>query len=144
MNADRNPFDELDRLFDRLNRPGGTAPDPWSRGWERPPETAFPVDVEDRGETVVVTADLPGFEREEISVRVTDSRLSIRAEEEDEEPTGEGRYVRNERSHRSARRSVGLPGPVEPDSGTARYNNGVLTVTLTKAPGERDTTVEVT
>ncbi len=99
------------------------------------------VDVADRDDEYVATADLPGFAEDDIEVTIRDDVLRIEAEHEEstaaDEDTDEGRYIRRERRHQSASRSVTLPEPVEAASATARYHNGVLTVTLPKA-GDQD------
>jgi HSP20 family protein len=88
------------------------------------------VDVATHDDSVVVTADLPGFSKEQIGLTVANGSLTIRAEREttDEETTGE--YVRRERRSSSFARTIGLPVEVDEDAATASYANGVLTVTL--------------
>ncbi len=95
------------------------------------------VDVADRGDEFVVTADLPGYRKEDIDLTLQGDRLGIRAEREQEseqtdEGEGEGRYIRKERSHRSVNRTVTIPEEVDEESVSADYRNGVLTVTLPK------------
>ncbi len=102
------------------------------------------VDVEDQDESFVVTADLPGFSKENITVKVNDTRLSIAAESETESEEGDETYLRRERSRTSMRRSVSLPESVDEDGVEANYRHGVLTITLPKR-GQRDsgTNIEV-
>lgn len=90
------------------------------------------VDVVDRDEKYVVTADLPGYETEGIEVTVNEGRLRIEAERETgaEEETDE--YIFNERRRESVSRTVRLPEPVDEDAVTAEYTNGVLTISLPK------------
>lgn len=98
------------------------------------------VDVEDRPEKFVVTADLPGFEKDDIEVELADQTLRIAAEQErEEEVESPGRYVRQERTQESMSRSISLPEAVEEENVEARFKNGVLTVTLPKAYGTEDT-----
>ncbi len=93
------------------------------------------IDVADRGDEFVVTADLPGYQKEDIDLTLQGDRLSIRAEREREtEQTdeGEGRYIRKERRHESVNRTVTIPEEVDEENVSADYRNGVLTVTLPK------------
>lgn len=84
-----------------------------------------PVDTRTENENVVVTVDLPGFSEDHLSVQVDGERLRIRAEATDE-------------MHReSVERSVELPVPVEKSGSSARFDNGVLVVTLPQQ-GEDD------
>ena len=125
----RNPFDEIERMFDRMSRQLGPIEDELLDG-------SVPVDVEDRGDSFVVTADLPGFDREDVDVQLAGETLTISGSHEtDDEAAGEdetGRYVRRERRRRSVSRSVHLPEAVDQEGTEATYTNGVLTVTLPK------------
>ncbi|RBI63028.1 Hsp20/alpha crystallin family protein [halophilic archaeon] len=137
----RNPFDELEDMFDRMSRQFESVGQQFeesteSFGWQG--GTQMSLDVADRGEEFVVTVDLPGFEKEDIDVRLRDDRLSIDAEREEEMEEGDGEYLRRERSQRSVSRSVSLPEPVDGENVTAEYNNGVLSVTLPKMDGSEE------
>ncbi len=93
-----------------------------------------PIDVVETDDSFVVTADLPGYEKSDIDVRLSGSTLVVSAERsaEEEEEAEEGSYVRRERTRESVTRSVRLSERVDPSSTNASYNNGVLTVTLAK------------
>jgi len=130
-----SPFDELERLLDRMNeareRAGG----------------GLAVDVADEGGSFVLTADLPGFERDDIDVEVHERTLRIdathRSETEEEYEDGDN-YIRRERSKRSLSRSVTLPEDIEEGDASASFENGVLTVTLPKSHAtEESTSVEI-
>ena len=111
-------------------------------------KTGAAVDVADRGDELVVTADLPGFTTEEIDLTLRGDELRIDAERERErEESGgeagdagadETRYIRKERRHQSVSRAVTLPEEVDEENVSAEYRNGVLTVTLPKARGGED------
>jgi HSP20 family protein len=121
-----NPFDDIERFFDQMNRTfSDSVP-------TRPHEMA--VDVAETDEEIVVSADLPGFERDEVTISLAGRDLTIDAdhEEETEASTGddETRYVRRERTHRSVSRTVRLPDEVDEEAASATFTNGVLTVTL--------------
>lgn len=93
----------------------------------------LPVDVADTDEALVVTADLPGYEKDDIEVKLVEDRLHIEAERDIEtEAVDEGTYLTKERRQRHASRSVSLPVHVDESDIEARYRNGVLTVTLPK------------
>jgi HSP20 family protein len=101
------------------------------------------IDLVDRDGEFVVTVDLPGFERDDVDIRVTDHTLRIEAEHEavrDEE--GE-RFIRHERRHKSTDRSVRLPGEVDKQGVAARMRNGVLTITLPKTEAEEARKIEI-
>lgn len=91
------------------------------------------VDVADRGDEFEVTADVPGFERDDIDLRVADGTLHISAQRSETAGDSDADYIRQERRDRSVGRSVRLPEPVEAEEASAQYRNGVLSVTLPKA-----------
>ena len=132
---------ELDTFADRLSRQFEefTRQFDGTRTFRR--NTA--VDLRDDPEAFVVAIDLPGFEKSDIEVAVTDRNLRVDAERElahdtSEDDSADGRYVRRERRTDSVHRSIRLPGDVRGDDATAAYNNGVLTVTLPKRTVEGD------
>lgn len=100
------------------------------------------VDVIDDGEDVVVVADLPGFEKDEISVQADDRRLRITAESE-QEVEEEKEFYRRERTQKEVSRTLTLPVEVEVGETTASYEGGVLSVHLPKAEDEMEEGEEI-
>ncbi|MFC4548889.1 MULTISPECIES: Hsp20/alpha crystallin family protein [Halorussus] len=140
MDRRRNPFKEIEEMFDRMGRQfeesmGGMG----GMGDMSGMGEQMSMDVADHGEEYVVTADLPGFEKEDIEVSLREDQLTIRAEHAEEREEGDesdGQYLRKERRHQSTSRSVTLPGEVDEQGVSAQYRNGVLTVTLPKATSD--------
>lgn len=131
-----NPFDEIEQLFDRMSEQLGEGPLAKAAG-------SLLVDVEDSGDAFVVTADVPGYDKEEIDVTLSDRTLRIAAEREETTEESEADYIRRERQRTSASRSVRLPGAVDEAGISATYDNGVLTVTLPKIEGGGGHRIEV-
>jgi HSP20 family protein len=103
-----------------------------------------PVDVADAGDEFVVVADLPGYDRDDVQVQLTDATtLSLSARRETETVEEADRYVSRERTSQSVSRSVGLPEPVVETEASASYENGVLTVTLPKQTTESDSGTDI-
>ncbi|QCJ47095.1 MULTISPECIES: Hsp20/alpha crystallin family protein [Haloprofundus] len=119
-----NPFDEIERLFDQLSRNFE------SSGMSRLRDVS--IDLEERDDEFVVTADLPGYETEDIDLSVRDRQLTIRAEHSDTAEERDDAYLRRERTRRSVSRTVHLPESVEEEASDASYRHGVLTVRLPK------------
>lgn len=90
------------------------------------------VDVEEKPESYVVKADVPGVKREDLAVEVHEDRVSVRAESKREEERKEGNFVYQERSYGAASRTIALPGNVDAQQAKAEYRDGVLTLTLPK------------
>ncbi|MEF8801822.1 MAG: Hsp20/alpha crystallin family protein [Halolamina sp.] len=135
MSGRRNPFEEIEELFDQLNS-----------GFSEINETVeselagsdINVDVAETDEQIVVTADVPGFDPDDIDVSVQDRRLTISAESSAEtEAEAEADYYRRERTTRAVSRTITLPTEVEETEASASYENGVLTVELPKVEAER-------
>jgi HSP20 family protein len=101
------------------------------------------IDLVDRDGEFVATVDLPGFERDDVDVRVTDHTLRIEAEHEEILEEEEDRFIRHERRHESTKRSIRLPEDVDKEGVEARMKNGVLTVTLPKIETEEARPIEI-
>ncbi|MFW5984111.1 MAG: Hsp20/alpha crystallin family protein [Halobacteria archaeon] len=101
------------------------------------------VDVVDDGDGVVVVADLPGFEKDDISVKSDAHRLRIEAEHREEDEVEDDSYYRRERSRERLSRTVPLPVEVDAVGADASYENGVLSVRLPKAEVEDGEEIEV-
>ncbi len=95
---------------------------------------AFRTDIRDTGDSYVLEAELPGFKKEDISLDLKDSILTITAshDETSEEKDDKGTYIRRERRYGSFQRSFDVTG-IEISGITAAYDSGVLAVTLPKA-----------
>jgi HSP20 family protein len=130
----RRPLSDIEELLDRLT-------DELDEGLST--DLALhdvPVDVVDRGDAFLVSAELPGFIRDELTVELVDNRLRIEGErstgENDEDLTG--RYIRRERTRESVTRSITLPEKVDETAVSATFDQGVLSVTLPKAADVED------
>ena len=123
-------FDRMSRQFDEM-----------SRGFEGQGSMhgqGMPVDLTDEDDAVVVTADLPGYEKDDILLSASDDLLTIRAEREATSEHDDEAYVHRERHSQSARRTISLPATVDEGAASATYRNGVLTVTLPKLDADED------
>ena len=98
---------------------------------------AFRTDIKDADDKFVLEAELPGFDKEDISLDVKDGILTISAQhkEEKEDKDEEGKYLCRERSTSSFTRSFDVSG-IDTEKITAAYDKGVLTVTLPKQTEE--------
>jgi HSP20 family protein len=134
-----NPFDEFEQMFERMSRQF----EDMSHQWEMPSAVAsrtsgMEIDVADYDDEIVVTADVPGFEKEDIDLTLSDRTLTITAEREMESESEEGEYLRRERRSTSMRRSIRLPETVDEEHTSATYVHGVLTITLPKLTMDED------
>jgi HSP20 family protein len=97
------------------------------------------VDIYDTGEALSLEAELPGYRKEDIDVRVENGILYITGERMRPEPeNGQKRsYVLSERSFGRFRRSFALPTLIDSQAIAATLRDGVLTVTLPKTEASR-------
>lgn len=92
-----------------------------------------------------ITADIPGVRKEDIRVAVQNNEVSISAEVKSESQQKEGeRVVHSERYYGPVSRSLVLPQPVDEGAALAKYENGVLTLTLPKRSSSRFKKISVT
>ena len=98
-----------------------------------PALTDFKTDIQDTGDAFLLEADLPGFDKKDISIDVHDHRLTIKAERHSnhEDKDKQGHYLRCERSYGSFTRSFDIDA-IQEDKITASYTDGVLKLTLPK------------
>jgi len=137
-----SPFDELERFFTEMNRELNERMSDDTPSWLFA-DDAMAIDLVEHDDEFVATVDLPGFEKDDVDVVVTDHTLRISAEREAEDEREDETYIRRERRHATARRSVRLPDDVDAENVHARMRNGVLTVTLPRLHAEADRRVEV-
>src|SRR5512140_1394948 len=98
------------------------------------------VDLEETKDAYIVKSDLPGLDKDKINLTVKDNILTIEGARETTNKTEDKKqgYYAQERSYGSFARSLSLPGPVDESKIVAAYKNGVLTITLPKAPGQKE------
>ena len=92
------------------------------------------MDVYEKGDNLVVKAELPGMKEEDIDVSVVGDQLTIKGEKKAESEVKDEDYYRSERSYGSFYRSISLPSDVDSSRIEANYEDGVLEVTLPKSP----------
>jgi len=138
-----DPFREAVSLRDAMNtllqesfvRPGGfSAPNA---------HATLPLDVSETEEAFVVKASLPGIKPEDVQITVQGDTLTIRGESNaEEEKKGEHWHLR-ERRFGTFQRSVSLATPVNSDRAEARYEHGVLTLTLPKSEAAKPRQIKI-
>jgi HSP20 family protein len=107
-------------------------------------ETRMTVDVREHEDEVRVVMDLPGVDRQNISVRLVDPRtLKIQARREEMSEEEQEGYYMQERSFGAMSRTVALPAEVTEADAQATYRNGVLEVRLAKTPEAKGREISV-
>ena len=122
-------FDEFFRPFDQFFQPffGGTMrSSPWGEAGFRQPI----LDFQDRGDHYSLTAELPGFTKDEVEVKVGSNGIELKADKAEKESKGkDGSY---QRSSRSYYQYLSLPDQVLTEKIEGTMKNGVLELKLPK------------
>ncbi|MCP4106996.1 MAG: Hsp20/alpha crystallin family protein [Desulfobacteraceae bacterium] len=90
------------------------------------------VDVYENDSSYVISAELPGLDKENISVDLKDRVLTLRGERSCEDEKKEDKYFRKERAYGKFQRVFTLPGGVDSKKIAAEYKDGVLKVNIPK------------
>ena len=127
-----DPFLDIDNMFERLNK--SIMRPLFREGMELEPQ--IKMDVKEADGKYLINAEIPGVKKEDIHVTVDGNRVSISAEMKQEKEAKEGeRVIRCERGYGMASRTFTLTDEVDQEQIQAKYNNGVLELTLPKKPG---------
>lgn len=143
-----SPFDEMDRMFN----------DFFSRGWMKSFRSGHPswshlpapfegrtphVDVVDRDDEIFVKAELPGVDKDDVEITMTDNSVTIKGSTKAEEKEEKGDYHRCEISQGSFSRTISLPSEVDTDKAKAKFKHGVLKLTIPKVKKSKHKSVKV-
>lgn len=138
-----SPFGALNQLHQDLNRvfedrfttkePASYDAGNWVPG----------VDIREEDEAFSVIADVPGVDPKDVEVTLDHNVLTIRGSRSTDSEQDEGGFKRRERISGSFIRQFTLPDTVDPDSITARANNGVLEIRIPKGKGNQPRSIAV-
>jgi len=120
----RNRFD---RLFDRSLYPVEGNDDGMTLSHWSPV-----VDIFDKDDHIVITAEIPGVDKDRVSVDVKERVLTLRGERSGDNEVKKDNYYRRERVYGSFERSFTLPENVDSEKITAEFKDGVLTIEVPK------------
>lgn len=107
---------------------------PALRDWNVEPR--IKMDVEESDKAYTVKAEIPGVKKGDINVEVEGNQVTISAELKRESEQKEGKSLRSERYYGQQTRSFTLASDVDDAKVEAKYNDGVLVLTLPKKPGK--------
>lgn len=121
---------DMDRLFEEFFAPARRR-----RTWPVKTETAVvapSIDMLDRENEIVVRAELPGVNKEDLDISLTKEALVLKGEVKREEETKEANYYLSERSYGSFSRTIPLPVEVDTERVKASFKNGILELVIPK------------
>ncbi len=135
------PFNNLSRLQDRINRMFEEAFSSASGGDEALAACAWKpdVDIYEDDQGMVVVADLPGVAKEQIALEIKDEVLTLSGKrgDADDAPVPDQGYILKERGCGTFRRTFRMRAPVDPSSISARFKDGVLEIRIPKPEAEK-------
>jgi len=116
---------EIDRLLQEF---------PMAGFWREPAMRVPTLDLSEKDGNLVIEAELPGIEKKDVKVTYQENAVTIEGESHREKEEKQDGYYRSERHYGSFYRVVPLPAAVDFEKAQAEFKNGMLTVTLPKAP----------
>ena len=122
MPFDRSDLDLFDRFFNTKE--------------QAPSLMKLRVDLEDKGDHYELTADLPGFSKEDVEISINDKIMTIHAEKSESSESREKNYICRERRSGSFSRSFDISG-IDADAISGSFKEGVLTVLMPKKVDEK-------
>jgi len=139
----RSPFEwPFRRLFEDLYQVFGDErsllPELWSEGHFVPA-----IDVVEKDDEVVLTAEVPGMSHEDLEVTVDNGILTIRGEKKEEDSSRDGDYQRVERRYGRFERQIRLPDYVDADRIEATHKDGVLKLRMPKVEAAKARTIQI-
>ena len=129
----RDPFNELFSLQRSMNR----LFDDYAYREEQFPA----VNVWSNEENAKVTAEIPGLDSKDISLKVVNNQLTIEAKRKEE--AVEGVFHRRERGYGEFSRIITLPYPIEGENVSASYKHGILEITLPRKEETKPKKIEI-
>jgi len=128
LNDFMRPFDEfMAPLFPRWSS------SLWTEFGEREPR----MDIQDRGDHYTMTAELPGFEKDDVEVQVTANALELKAEKRAKKEDKNDQGMRSQSSYSYFHKYLTLPEPVLSEKVDGTMKNGVLELKLPKSEPKR-------
>jgi HSP20 family protein len=143
-----SPFEEMERMMDSFLPRGWMHPMLWERPFLR--ELALPfegklprVDVIDRDAEILVRAEVPGVDKKDLEISVSENTVTINGKTSHEEKEEKGNYYRCEVSRGTFSRTVALPSDVDADKAKTAFKDGVLELTLPKVTKSKRHTIKL-
>lgn len=122
------PLRELDNLNNRLHKFFGEFPANIDLGFSFSPR----IDVFADDKDFYLEAELPGLKKDEIKISLQDNILTLSGEKKKSDENDNKEYFRNERVFGTFSRSFTLPEDINPDSTEAKFEDGVLKISIAK------------
>ena len=101
------------------------------------------IDISETDNEYKIEAELPGINQKEIDVKIDNNILTIKGKKEDVKEEKEKNYHLRERYYGAFQRSISLPNNIEPEKIKARFENGVLNISIPKSDKRTPKKIEI-
>lgn len=132
-NSTKEVFDQMHKMFNQMQN--------FSKDLNF--RSSVPVDIKEEDGKVVLTADLPGVQKDNINLKADEDSVEISAESSTEVKEENEKYLRKERSSRSFRRVISWPTSIDSETIKAEYEDGVLRVEAEKKDSSGGNSIEI-
>lgn len=102
-----------------------------------------PVDLVDKDDFLILRSEMPGVKKDNIKISITDDEVTLLGKVEQKKEEKEEDYYYSERSYSSWQRTIPLPVKIKSDKVKAKYEDGVLEITLPKVEEEKKKKKEI-
>lgn len=124
---------QMDRLFDDIASPNAFGDHSWQPA----------IELEDSGENLVLKAQLPGLNADDLDISASRDSLTISGEYRTEEESDSKGTYHSEFRYGKFSRTIKLPVAIQQDQVTANYQNGIVTLTLPKVEDAVNRSVKI-
>ena len=138
-----DPFRELEDMSDRLNRLFGRSRLARDNDAMVAFEWSPTCDISENNEEFSIKAELPGVNKEDVTVAIEDGVVRLQGERRQEKEEKDKKFHRIERSYGSFLRTFALPTNIDETKTAAQFKDGVLTLRLPKAPDAKPKAIDV-
>lgn len=129
----------FDDFFDIMNRLGGNKRRRWEEGGIWSPST----DLIDKKDKLIARIELPGVEKKDVKISLSENNLTIQGEIEKDKETKKEDYYCCERAYGTYSRTISLPTEVDQDKIKASFKNGILEITMPKKPEKKPKEISI-
>ncbi len=132
-----DPFKEFNQMVNRYAVPADGQDKQGAKAW------VPSVDIQESGTQYLVQTELPGVEKEDVSVTVEESVLTIKGEKKMQEASEDEQWHRVESTYGKFERRFSLPDEIDVDAVEANYKDGVLRLTIPKTEKAKPKMIDV-
>lgn len=141
-------IEEMKRIQREINRSFGELWEKEFRALPSPKEESLAIrtplaDLVEKEKEIVATFELPGVDKKDIQLTVTENRIEVKAEKKQEAKVEKKGFYKEERRYAGFYRAMSLPTGVIPEKTKARYKDGVLEVIMPKAEDKKKNKIEI-